>query len=212
MGSAIAVGGLVAVGLGVWWLSQNISGVNRPDAAVTTVNLLPPPPPAPPPPPPPPEKPPEPDKVVQTPKPQEASADQPKQLTIAGPAQAGGDAFGIRAGAGGGQTIGGGPSDGAGGGGGGGFAQASYGRFLSSEIQQVVQSDDHVNRQVFTADVAVWVDGGGRLTRARILRTSGDGKLDHVLVATLEGMRALGEPPPAAFKFPQRVTIRGRRA
>ena len=93
----------------------------------------------------------------------------------------------------------------------GGFAEASYGRYLSSEIQQTVQSDDHVNRQIFSAEVAVWFDAAGRLTRARILRTSGDGRLDRQLVASLEGMRALGEAPPAAFRFPQRVTIKGRR-
>jgi periplasmic protein TonB len=195
---------------GGWVLSRNISGVNMAEAPMSTVNLLPPPPPAPPPPPPPKEKPPEPDKV-EPPKPQEQAKDQSRQLTIAGPAQAGGDAFGIKAGTGGGSSLIGGPGDGGAGTGGGGFAEASYGRYLSSEIQQAIQSDDHVNRQIFAADVAVWIDPGGRVTRARILKSSGDGKLDRQLVASLQGMGALGEPPPAAFRFPQRVAIKGRR-
>ena len=204
---------LVALAGGLYWLSQNIAGVTRPDQIQPTVNLLPPPPPAPPPPPPPPpppeQKPLEPPKPTEQPK----SADQPRQLTINGPAQAGGDAFGIKAGSGGGSTLVGGPTQGGpAGAGGGGFAEASYGRYLSGEIQRAVQSDDRVSRQVFQAEVAVWIDGAGRLTRARILKGSGDSRLDQQLIATLEGMRSVGEPPPAAFRFPQRVSIRGRRA
>ncbi len=47
---------LVALAGGLYWLSQNIAGVTRPDQIQPTVNLLPPPPPAPPPPPPPPHR------------------------------------------------------------------------------------------------------------------------------------------------------------
>jgi periplasmic protein TonB len=209
-GAVIAGVVVIALMAGFWVLSRNISGVNIAESPVSTVNLLPPPPPAPPPPPPPKEKPPEPDKL-DPPKPQDPKTpDQPRQLTIAGPAQAGGDAFGIKAGAGGGSSVIGGTQEG-GTPGSGGFAEASYGRYLSSEIQQTIQSDDHVNRQIFAADVAVWIDSLGRLTRAKILKSSGDNKLDRQLVASLEGMGALSEPPPAAFRFPQRVAIKGRR-
>ena len=149
---------------------------------------------------------------MEPPKPQDQpkADNQPKQLTIAGPAQAGGDAFGIKAGAGGGSSLIGGSGEG-GGGGGGGFAEASYARFLSSEIQQAIQSDDHVNRQVFTADVAVWIDPSGRVTRAKIRRSTGNDKIDAELVASLQGMGALSEPPPAAFRFPQHIAIKGKR-
>ena len=164
--AGVVIGVLVAVfAVGIWWLSQNIAGVTRGEPPVPTVNLLPPPPPAPPPPPPPPEKPPEPDKSIEPPKPSDQpKADEPKQLTIAGPAQAGGDSFGIKAGSGGGSTVIGGPGEGGAGGatGGGGFADAAYSRFLGTELQRAVQSNSHLNTHVFNADVAVWltVQGG----------------------------------------------------
>jgi TonB family protein len=208
------VAGVVAVLLagGVYWLSQNIAGVSRGPEQAPNVNLLPPPPPAPPPPPPPPEKQVPPDKQIEPPKNDEPKqADQPKQLTIAGPAQAGGDAFGIKAGSGGGSSIIGGPSETGGATGGGGFAEAAYSRYLGTEMQRAIQADDKLSRQVFAADVAVWFDAAGRLTKAKILRSSGDSRLDQQLVATLEGMRAIGDPPPPAFRFPQKVTVRGRR-
>lgn len=209
------IAGVIAVLMagGVWWLSQNIAGVTRGPDQVPNVNLLPPPPPAPPPPPPPPEKQPPPDKQIEPPKQDQPKAeDQPRQLTISGPAQAGGDSFGIKAGSGGGSSLIGGPSQNSGGGsGGGGFAEAAYSRYLATEIQRAVQSDDQVNRQVFAVDMAVWIDGEGRLTRAKVVKGSGDAHLDQQLVAALEGMRAIDDPPPSSFRFPQRVTIRGRR-
>ncbi len=211
--AGVVIGVLVAVlGMGVWWLGQNIAGVSRGEPPVPTVNLLPPPPPAPPPPPPPPEKPPEPDKAIEPPKSDQPKADEPKQLTIAGPAQAGGDSFGIKAGSGGGSTVIGGSNEGGPAqSSGNGFAEASYSRYLATEIQRAVQANDHVNRQVFAVDVAVWIDSAGRLTRAKVVRGSGDARLDDQLVATLEGMRAVGDAPPASLRFPQRVSIRGRR-
>jgi len=210
--AGVVIGVLVAVlGVGIWWLSQNIAGVTRGEPPVPTVNLLPPPPPAPPPPPPPPEKPPEPDKI-EPPKSDQPKADEPKQLTIAGPAQAGGDSFGIKAGAGGGSSVIGGPSEGGGGAtGGGGFADAAYSRFLGTELQRAVQSDSRLNTHVFNADVAVWVDGAGRLTRATIYRSSGDASLDQRLVDTIENIRSLGDSPPSTLRFPQHVVVRSRR-
>jgi TonB family protein len=209
--ASVVVGVMVAVlASGIWWLSQNIAGVTRGEAPVPTVNLLPPPPPAPPPPPPPPP-PPDPPKDIEPPKPDAPKADDSKQLTIAGPAQAGGDSFGIKAGSGGGMAMVGGPTEGPAQPSGNGFAEAAYSRYLATEIQRAVQADDRVNRQVFAVDLAVWIDGAGRLTRARIVRGSGDSRLDDQLVAALEGMRSVDDPPPPSLRFPQRVAIRGRR-
>jgi TonB family protein len=130
-------------------------------------------------------------------------------MQINGPAQAGGDAFGLQAGSGGGMTIGG---TGTGGGGGdNGFAEAAYRRYLGSELQRAVQSDDTITKEVFSAQVSIWIDGAGRVTQARIRRSTGDHKLDDSLVAALQRMPPLGEQPPANLKFPLAVDIRGRR-
>ncbi|HEY2446615.1 MAG TPA: energy transducer TonB [Rhizomicrobium sp.] len=158
----------------------------------------------PPPPPPPPQKPPEPEKKVeevQKAVEQPKSADNsPKPVTINGPAQAGSDAFNVGAGSGGGDV-----------GSGGGFGEANYTRYLGSVLQQKIQNDDRVNHLVFSADMAVWVDPNGRVARASILKTSGDPKIDQVLVDALQAMPTLDEPPPSTLPFPQRIRIEGRR-
>jgi TonB family protein len=135
----------------------------------------------------------------------------PQQLTINGPPQAGGDSFGIAAGNGQGSVIGGGSGPG---GGDGGFAEAAYTRYLTGYIQQAVQQDDRVTRSVFQLDVQLWVDRGGKITSAAVVKSSGDGKLDRQVISVLETMRPLDQPPPAGFKnyFSHRITIRGRRA
>jgi TonB family protein len=208
---AIAV---AALGVGAWLMSQNIAGVSRPSAPpAPTINLLPPPPPPPPPPPktpppPSPEKPMDapPTKAADTPKPD----NQPKQLTIAGPAQAGADPFGVAAGKGGGSSVIGGAGDG-GPGGGGEFEAASYSRFLQSEIQQAVQSNSRIDRAFSTADLAVKFDRTGHLTGVKLRRSTGNAQVDAEILATLGRMRPLSEPPPAQFQFPVEIKVRGVR-
>ncbi|HZZ90765.1 MAG TPA: energy transducer TonB [Caulobacteraceae bacterium] len=196
----------------LWNMAHDHTTLIRQTPTMPIVALTAPPPPPPPPPKSPP--PPEPPKVqMETPQPQQN--DQPKappqQLTINGPPQAGGDSFGLSAGNGGGSVIGGG--QGPGGGGDGGFAESAYTRYLTGYIQQAVQQDDRVTRSVFQLDVQLWVDRGGRVTSASVVKTSGDGKLDRQVISVLQNMR-LDQSPPAAFKnyFSHRITIRGRRA
>jgi TonB family protein len=200
----LAVVGTVVLGIAgsIWYLLQDTNGTKREAPPLPTlVALMPPPPP---PPPPPKETPPEPEKkteeVQKTPDPKPADA--PKQMTINGPAQAGSDAFGIGAGDGSGDM---------GSGTGNGFGDAAYSRYLGSEFQQAIQNDDRVSHLIFSADVEVWVDASGKLTRASILRTTGDPKTDEILIAALEKMPALDQPPPESFQFPQRISVRGKR-
>ncbi|HSZ73858.1 MAG TPA: energy transducer TonB [Rhizomicrobium sp.] len=200
----LAVVGTVVcvIGGSIWYAVTSTHGSKREAPPLPTlVALMPPPPP---PPPPPKEPPPEPEKktedVPKTPDPKPADA--PKQMTINGPAQAGSDAFGIGAGDGSGD-VGSGNGD--------GFGEAAYSRYLGTEFQQAIQNDDRVNHLVFSADVEVWVDTSGHVTRASIMRTTGDAKTDEMLVAALEKMPALDQPPPDSFPFPQRISVRGKR-
>ena len=207
--------GLAVAAAGIWLFSQQIAVLNRPSAPpAPAVNLLPPPPPPPPPPPEPKEPPPPPDKQMDAPKPddQPKTQSQPQQLTINGPAQAGGDAFGIGAGKGGGSSVLGGPGEGGPVGNGGGFAEAAYRRFMASEIQQAVQANSRIDHAFNTADVAVWMSPTGRVTHVKIRKSTGDAKLDGEIVATLEHMAPLSEPPPPQFQFPREVTVRGARS
>ena len=90
------------------------------------------------------------------------------------------------------------------------MGEASYTRYLGSALQQTIQNDDRVNHLVFSADMEVWVDPDGHITRVAVLKTSGDHGIDQDLLSALESMPALDEPPPA-LPFPQRVRIEGRR-
>lgn len=191
---------IIAIAAVVVYFLNDTAGTRREAPPIATmVAVLPPPPP----PPPEKEKPPEPDKKVEPvekldqPK---AVDSPPKQITINGPAQAGSDAFGLAAGSGGGVVAGT-----------GGFGNENYGRYLGSAIQQIVQRDENVNRLVFSADIAIWVDESGRITRVKIIRSSGDATTDDALVAALQGGSALQQPPPGDFQFPQRISVSGRR-
>ncbi|HEX3431792.1 MAG TPA: hypothetical protein VHT03_13005 [Rhizomicrobium sp.] len=190
---------LVIAGVVLYFLHDTASIRREAPPLPTLIATVPPPPP-----PPPPKQQPEPEKKVleqQKPVEQPKAADNsPKPVTINGPAQAGSDAFNVGAGSGGGDV-----------GSGSGLGEASYTRYLGSALQQSIQNDDRVNHLVFSADMAVWVDPNGRITRAAVLKTTGDHNIDQDLVAVLESMPALDEPPPATLEFPQRVRIEGRR-
>lgn len=209
----IALGAAAACAL-VWYLYTaftGVHGVKVKDEAPPVVNLTPPPPP-PPPPPKPQEKPPEPTETPE-PVPEAAAApkpDAPAPMQMNAEAQAGPGS--IAAGSGGGSGAPGGtgtclsncgaPS--------GGISDGFYARYLSSALQQRVQRDGKVNRSVFTAEFAIWISSG-RVTRADLIRGSGDDKRDALLKAIIEAAGDL-DTPPSSFKFPQRITVKGRRS
>ena len=203
---------LLAAAFGLWRLTNSTVGKAKPEPPHTTALLLPPPPP--PPPPPPKEQPPEPVETakpvpVETPTPAPAKTDAPAPVSIDAAAEAGGDAFGLQAGSGGG--MGGTGATGTGTGAAGGISDSFYGQNLRTALQQRIQDDDGVNRQVFAAEFAVWVDTRGKLTRAELLKTSGDAKRDKQLLAILLATDGL-DAPPATIRFPARITVRGRKS
>lgn len=205
---------VLALGIGGWIaLNQPNDPTKRDASSSTIIPVEPPPPPPPPPEEPEPEEPePEEQEVVEPEDaPPEPQAEAPPGPTIDGPAQAGGDGFGVRAGAAQRGPIvgGGGPARTAPG---GAFAESGYNRLLQGVLQRAVQADERVNRRVFTAEVAVWIDPRGRITQASLLRTSGDDRVDQALVDRFQRLPLLETPPPASLRFPQRIQVRGRRA
>lgn len=212
---------LLAAVLGLaFYLYQQVTGahgvkVEAPPPVVA--QMLPPPPPPPPPPPQPQVKPPEPqENAAPVPNPEPAKApDAPAPVTINGPAQAGSDSYGVQSGSGGGVGAPGGlgtcTGTTCGGSGlGGGISEAFYRRYLSSALQRRVQSDDRLNRQVFSADFAITI-AGGRVTQATLVRSSGRSDRDEALRIALMSVSSL-DPPPASIRFPQLVTVKGRRS
>lgn len=209
----IAVSVIVALAV-LWYLYTaftSVSGVKVDEPPPQAIDMLPPPPPPPPPPPKPQEKPPEPtDSPKPTPEPAAPKPDAPAPMTMNAEAQAGASG-GIAAGSGGGMGAPSSTGTCLGPNCGGGISDGFYARSLAGALQRRVQSDGKLSRMVFSADFAIWVSPGGKVTRADLVRSSGDDRRDATLKSLLEGVAGL-DAPPASFKFPRRITIRGRRS
>lgn len=195
----------------IWYLLSDTAATRR-EAPATPTLVLPPPPP-----PPEPEKLPEPEPVkpeVVEPEPkpaepaeapQDDSPPSPSQdlgdpVTIDGAAEAGTDAFGIRAGGGGGMT-----------GGGGGLGSRSYSAYVSSALQQAFVRDQRTRQLAFDdIRIELWLDADGRVTRVELAGSSGNATTDQAVLAMVRDFRA-DERPPASLRFPMRMSIKGRR-
>jgi periplasmic protein TonB len=93
---------------------------------------------------------------------------------------------------------------------GGGVTERFYNRYLSQTLEQSIRQKDGVNRRVFTAQVDIWISGSGSVTKAALAKSTGDKALDANLVAALEEINGLSQPP-ATLRFPQRIRVRGSR-
>jgi len=210
------------VGLLVWFVYTSmtaVTGVKVEAPSPTVVDMLPPPPPPPPPPPEPQEKPPEPtDKPDPVPNPEPAPKSEaaPAPMTIAGPAQAGADSYGMQSGTGGGIGAPGSGGTCLGtncgkGVGSGAFSDGLYRRQLSAALQDRIERDNKLNRLVFSADFLISIAPNGRVANVSLARSSGNDGRDAQLKAALMSARDL-DPPPASVRFPQKITVRGRRS
>ncbi|NIF90060.1 TonB family protein [Burkholderia gladioli] len=207
---ALVAAGVVAL---IWHFASDTAGVKRVSAPqVTTVIPLPPPPP------PPPQKPP-PEKVreevktpldkptvapkpAETPKP---SDNQPRQMTMNAPAQAGTDSFGIGAGDGSGMV---------GSGGGGRFGNASYAQYMVYVLQRAIEADKGVQEAGgtrFSGSLDLWMDASGRITRVTVAQSTGDARIDAAVVAAVEALGRVDEAPPAGTAYPVTVRMQGRK-
>src|SRR5471032_3050610 len=167
----VTVAVLLGVAALVWHFASDTAGVKRVSAPqVTTVIPLPPPPPPPPKVKPPPEKIQEEvktpvDKPTVAPKPSEApkpSDNQPKQMTMNAPAQAGTDSFNLGAGDGSGMV---------GSGGGGRFGNAGYSQYMVYTLQRAIEQDKAVQDAGgarFTGSLNLWMEPSGRIGRAHV--------------------------------------------
>lgn len=204
---AVAIVVLVAI---VWNLLSGTASTKR-EVAATPMLMLPPPPP----PPPEPEKLPEPqpDKVKPevedikpsaVDKPQDdapsPSKDSSDPVTINGDAQAGNDAFGVRAGSGGGSS------------GVGGLGGSSYSRYVSSILQQALARDPRTRQLVFDdIRLNVWLAADGKTARAELIQGTGNATIDQAVLAMVRDLDRIDERPPASMHFPMRVSMKGRR-
>lgn len=211
---------LIAVAVLAWllwqWLSAPVS-VQRKTPEVTAIIPLPPPPPPPPkqePPPEPEQPPPEPEMAeptpVEEPTPQEEPkpAEEPKvadnnaePMTMNSDGQAGGDAFNIGAGSGGGMS---------GSGGAGRIGNATYGQYLGYALQKLVRENDSTGYLAYQLDVDIWIDPQGRVTRAEIRRSSGNTEIDGKVAGVLRSA-VLTQRPTTTTTMPVKIRLNSRR-
>ena len=84
-------------------------------------------------------------------------------------------------------------------------------RTCATRCSSASKTTTQVARAVFKADFAIWVDARGRVTKAELLKSSGDAKRDARIIAILEATNDL-DPPPASITFPARISVQGRKS
>ena len=72
-----------------------------------------------------------------------------------------------------------------------------------------MRKNNDIERGFQAADVALWVDPDGRVTNVKIINSTGDRRVDAELVGILGKIR-LSRPPPATYRFPQKIRVRGQ--
>ncbi|WCM25951.1 hypothetical protein NDN01_18240 [Sphingomonas sp. QA11] len=201
---------VVALIAGIWWASTQQATVTRKAAEDSVLIPVVSPPPPPPPPnqpkpiekpeevPPPPNNQPQPTPQQPSPQPQTPSPGQ--AVSIDGPAQAGGDAFNIGSGPGGGMTGGGRIGTGI-----GGFNRAAYANYLEGEIRRAVSGEPSLRIAVLKTKARLWIDKSGRITRVEV----GDTDQADAIRDALTG-RTVRAPDPS-LAMPVQLSLEFRR-
>jgi TonB family protein len=212
----IAVVLLVLAGVGFVAFRKSAGELSRKPAKVKMVEIIAPPPPpppsTPPPTPPPQERPPEPENKAPEFVEQEAIPDKPTEEPAAQDEAMGtnvvGDgssnAFGLKAGGGAGRI--GGRRGGRGGG-----KYGAYASQVQSRVAEALRSNPATRSAEIRVDVRIWADATGRVSRARLARSTGDNALDRAIQdQVLTGLQ-LTEPPPSDMPMPIVMRLTARR-
>jgi len=180
-------------------LASNHSPPPRREQEITMVKLLPPPP-LPPPPPPPPEI--QEQKMIEQtpvdanePKPDDKPAPPAPSLGtgIKGDGQS--DGFGL-SGSGGNGFLGGNGNHG------GGSRWGWYAGEVQTAIRDALGKNSHTRNAGFRDEIRVWLDSTGRITRARLVQSTGDPAVDAAIKDNVLNGLQLPDPPPAGMPMP----------
>jgi protein TonB len=200
------IAGLAAAVLIALWLKDILTPKGPlQKMKVRQITLVQPPPP---PPPPPEEKPPEPeikeevklDQPEPTPDPQQAE-EAPAPLNVGEGAEGGIDVGGTR----GAPTL-----AGSGGNNPWGRYDALLNEAVNSAFQNALAREKALKGKNYKVVVNVWLDAAGKVTRATLVESTGDERVDEVLKHALREMRALREAPPAEMPQPVKLRVTSR--
>lgn len=210
-----AIGGLVLVAIGVTVFNQMFSGPKGPPPRkpqeMVMIKPPPPPPPTPPPPPPPPQDAPKQEMMEQTPvdaeesKPEEAPSDPSPNLgtNIAGNGPP--DGFGMSGNKNG--FLGGGSNSGR-------VNRSQFGWYANQVIKsfsEALSKNSLTQNASFNIEAKIWPDAGGRVTRAKLVASTGDAALDEAIKNQVLTGFQLKEPPPDGMPMPIVMRLTARR-
>jgi len=205
--------GLIAAGAAVlalmaWGVYSFVSKIDDKPRKPPKISLMPSTPP-PPPPPPKEEKKPEPPKDLNKPPPMEqpkmAPAAPSADLKMDGPAGDGPSAF--SAGKITNEDLSNAGKGPAGGGGGGAFNPFNYyANLIKGELQRQLTRNKELREMAYKAEVQVWVNRDGSVSRFDVIKGTGDAELDAMLKKAIAASTAFSAGPPE--KMPQPIRLR----
>ena len=212
----VGCGLVVAIAIAVWFGHNVLEQTTRArqENNVVFVSLPPTPPPAPRPPPPsrlpPPPTESEQKMIEQVPisdmesKPDEtskaeSSAGEAPGLGTSIQGDGSADAFGLRAGNGFSGIIGGTGKNASRG---SGSRWGWYASQVQHTISQALEGNNHTRNADFRVVARIWSDRTGRITRARLASSTGDGALDNAITNEVLAGLVLQEPPPDGMPMP----------
>lgn len=204
-----AIGMTVVAAVGFFVFREALSGTKttsrgKPSELVAIRPILPPPPPPPPPQTPPPEAPKQ-EMITQTPlndqdsKPDDKPPDPSPALGTNIQGNGPPDGYGL-------GRAGGGSGSGGGGGGARGSQFGWYARQIQEAIADALRHDESTRDAAFNIRVRVWLDEVGRVTRVKLVDSTGNPALDATLRERALVGRQMRDPRPDQMPMP--ITIR----
>ncbi len=85
-----------------------------------------------------------------------------------------------------------------------------YAETLSAELSALLADSDELRRSSYAVMVRIWINAQGQITRAELRQSTGNARLDQLLVGALSAGSTPVEPPPVTMPQPVVVRISSR--
>jgi len=85
---------------------------------------------------------------------------------------------------------------------GGGSRFGWYAGIIQQQVENALRANRKLRRAVFDVEVALWIDGAGRVTRVKVRKSTGNRELDAAIENEVFVGMVLREPPPSDMPMP----------